>query len=186
MPFWVRNYEERREKRITTVGTHVFYMKAGSQFLEHGPPVQHPKRERWPSKSLPPQPPPLILKPKPPGYEILLGWWKKEQLRGLKTLSSFYLACGRRILPWFSPKEEEADQAVSSEKQPWPRRQLVHAAGELTEQSIPRGPGREKWKKGKDSPQLFTTAWGQKQVEPRSEGERRWVFDGQIWTPAPR
>lgn len=116
MPFWVRNYEERREKRITTVGTHVFYMKAGSQFLEHGPPVQHPKRERWPSKSLPPQPPPLILKPKPPGYEILLGCWKKEQLRGLKTLSSFYLACGRRILPWFSPKEEEADQAESAAK----------------------------------------------------------------------
>lgn len=47
---------------------------------------------------------------------------------------------------------------VSSEKQPWPRRQLVHAAGELTEQSTPPGPDRETRKKGKDSPQLFTTA----------------------------
>lgn len=26
------------------------------------------------------------------------------------------MACGRRILPWFSPKEEEADQAESAAK----------------------------------------------------------------------
>ncbi|XP_029794635.1 uncharacterized protein LOC115291284 [Suricata suricatta] len=50
-------FESGTTKRITTVGTHVLYMRAGSQFLGHGPPVQHPNRGRWPSESPPPTPP---------------------------------------------------------------------------------------------------------------------------------
>lgn len=141
--------ELRRKKRITTVGAHVVYMKAGSPFLEQGLPVQHPKWEHRPCESPPHSR--LTLRPKPasPGNAILLGWWKGAARR-LRTPSSFYLAGGRRILG-FSPKEEEAGQTESAatrslglEGTP-----LVHAAEELTEQSTAR------------------TGWGD-----RKEGER--------------
>lgn len=92
--------------------------------------------------------PPLILKPKPasPGNAILLGGWKRGTARRLRTPYSFYLACGRRLL-WFSPKEE-AGQAESAATRSLglERRRLVHAAGELTEQSTARtgwGDGKE-------------------------------------------
>lgn len=86
---------------------------------------------------------PLTLKPKPGSP----GKAKKGAARRTRTPSSFYLACGRLLLR-FSPKEEEADQAESAAKRSLGRKgkRLVHAAGELTEQSTARsgwGDGKE-------------------------------------------
>lgn len=69
------------------------------------------------------------------------------------------MACGRRILPWFSPKEEEADQTESAAKISLGREGSSSTRPENSPNKAHRADlVRETQKKGKDSPQLFTTA----------------------------
>lgn len=98
------------------------------------------KRERWPSKS----PPPLSSNPEPKatGIRDFARLIKEGAAQRAQDTFLFLLGLRQEDTPLVLAKRGGGGpDRVSSEKQPWPRRQLVHAARELTEQSTPRGPG---------------------------------------------
>lgn len=142
--------ELRRKKRLTTVGTHVFYMKAGSSFLEHGLPVQHPKREPRPFENphySPPNPEAKAgLTGKPDFARRMKRRNSKEARDTLLFLSTWPAAGG------YSASRQKRRRARQSQQRlerslGLEGRRLVHAAEELTEQSTARtgwGDGKER------------------------------------------
>lgn len=126
--------ELRRKKRLTTVGTHVFYMKAGSSFLEHGLPVQHPKREPRPFENphySPPNPEAKAgLTGKPDFARRMKRRNSKEARDTLLFLSTWPAAGG------YSASRQKRRRARQSQqrlrKKPWPRRKAARPRGRRT------------------------------------------------------
>lgn len=124
--------ELRRKKRITTVGAHVAYMKAGSPFLEQGLPVQHPKWEHRPFES------PPHSRSNPEAKASLTG--KRDFTRLMERRSSkeapdtflFLLGLRQEDTRVLAKRGGGGPDRVSSDWKPWPRRNAARPRGRRT------------------------------------------------------
>lgn len=126
----------------------MFYRKAGSQFLEQRPPSKTANRDTSLCKARPRSPP--TPKPKPASRDPrrCSADGRRSGTEGSGCLPPLLGLRREDTPPVLAKRGGGGPGRVSSDKKPRPYgRRVVHAAGELPEQSTPRGPG---WGAGKE------------------------------------